>query len=289
MQPIPPSELILNPDGSIYHLALRPEQLANTILLAGDPGRVAKISRHFDRIECSVQHREFVTHTGWLGGKRLSAISTGIGTDNIDIVLNELDALVNIDFQTRTVKKNLTSLDLIRLGTSGSLSAEIPVDSLVSSAFGAGLDNLLSYYFFQPSEKEARLQTAFASFTETLGLSLQPFVAQANEGLVAQAGQGMFKGITLTCPGFFAPQGRTLRAASIIGQAFFEKVGTFRFEEFGVTNFEMETAAIFGLAKLLGHRAASCNAIIANRISREFSAAPDATVDKLILHVLQRL
>lgn len=286
---IPPSELILHPDGSIYHLALLPEQLAPTVLLVGDPDRVPKISRHFDRIECQVQHREFVTHTGWLGGKRLSAISTGIGTDNIDIVLNELDALVNVDFQRRTVKENLTSLDLIRLGTSGSLSAEIPVDSLVSSAFGAGLDNLLAYYFFQPSEKEARLQAAFSDFTKSLGLSIRPVVAQANEALVERVGQGTHAGITLTCPGFYAPQGRTLRAASVIGQSFFDEVGKFRFEELGVTNFEMETSAILALAKLLGHRAASCNAIIANRIRREFSPSSAATVSRLIRHVLERL
>lgn len=283
------SELVLNPSGSIYHLDLHPEQIADTIFLVGDPGRVPRVSKYFDKIEHQVQKREFITHTGWLGKKRLSVLSTGIGTDNIDIVLNELDALVNIDLQTRTVKENLTTLSLVRLGTSGSLSAEIPVGALVTSLIGVGLDNLMHYYGNPVNDRERRLQQSLVKFAAGLDIQISPSAAEGNSELINLAGKGMHKGITLTCPGFYAPQGRTLRLGSILKKSFFENIGQFEFGGVRVVNFEMETAAIFGLAKLLGHRAASCNAILANRITGEFHQEPKKAEEKLILQVFENL
>jgi len=281
-----PSELILNPSGSIYHLNLLPDQIADTIFFVGDPDRVAKVSKHFDKIAHQVQKREFITHTGELGGRRLTVISTGIGPDNIDIVMNELDALVNIDLKTRTVKENLTSLNIVRIGTSGSLAADIPVDSFVVSAFGLGLDNLLHYYDYPASPREEMLRQAFTSFAAGIGTNLNPIAAEADHGLVKRFGKNMRRGITLTCPGFYGPQGRRLRLDSTISSSFFEKIGDFSFEGQRVTNFEMETSAILGLAKMLGHHATACNGIIANRITGEFSKNPKQTEERLIAEVL---
>jgi uridine phosphorylase len=282
----PPSELIINPNGSIYHLNLLPAQIAETIFFVGDPDRVPKVSQHFDRIDHKVQKREFMTHTGELGGRRFTVISTGIGTDNIDIVVNELDALVNIDLQTRTVKDTLTSLKIIRIGTSGSLSAEIPPDSLVVSAFGMGLDNLLHYYDYPASPREEYLRQAFTSFAAGIGTNISPIAAEADHGLVRRFERVMHKGITLTCPGFYAPQGRRLRLGSIIERSFFEAIPQFSFEGLHVTNFEMETSAILGLSRMLGHQATACNAIIANRITGEFSSDPKKAEEKVIAEVL---
>jgi uridine phosphorylase len=287
--PIPASELILNPDGSIYHLHLQPEQLAHTVFLVGDPDRVPKVSRHFDRLDCQVQKREFVTHTGWIGSQRLSVISTGIGTDNIDIVLNELDALVNIDLATRTVRDSLSSLQLVRIGTSGSLSPAIPVDSMLCSAYGAGMDNLMQYYQADLSDQERLLQQQLYDFFRPWRIPVQPFAAAADAELSGRAGKGMARGITLTCPGFYAPQGRSLRARSVLDRSFFDAVSSFAFEGLQITNFEMETAAILGLARLLGHQAASCNAILANRITNEFSARPRQAEELLIRQVLENV
>lgn len=284
-----PSELILNPDGSIYHLHLLPEQLAETIFFVGDPDRVPKVSQHFDRIEHRVQKREFVTHTGELGGKRISVISTGIGPDNIDIVMNELDALVNIDFPTRTIKDSLTSLNIIRIGTSGSLSKAVPVDSFLVSVMALGLDNLLHYYDYPASPKEEMLRQAFTSFAASIDANLNPIATEADQGLVSRFGKNMHRGITLTCPGFYAPQGRKLRLGSILKPNFFEKIGQFSFSGLQVTNFEMETAAILGLANMLGHKATACNAILANRITGEFSSDPKKLEERLIEQVLGSL
>ncbi len=281
-----PSELIINPNGSIYHLNLVPEQIAHTIFFVGDPDRVPKVSKHFDRIDHKVQKREFVTHTGELGGRRLSVLSTGIGTDNIDIVVNELDALVNIDLENRMVKDTLTSLKIIRIGTSGSLSPEIPPDSLVVSAFGLGLDNLLYYYDYPASPREEMLRQAFTAFAAGIGTNLNPIAAEADHGLVRRFERVMHKGITLTCPGFYGPQGRRLRLGSTIEQGFFEAIPQFSFEGLRVTNFEMETSAIAGLARMLGHQATACNAIIANRITGEFSKDPKKAEEKVIEAVL---
>ena len=290
MNPITPSELVLSAEGSIYHLDLRTEQIAHTVLLVGDPGRVPRVSKYFDRIDFTVQHREFVTHTGELGGQRISVVSTGIGTDNIDIVVNELDALVNIDFKSRTIKEKLTSLNIIRLGTSGSLSKNIGVDDVVISAWGIGLDNLLTYYIsWQPSEAEERMQHEFTAFAAKLGVGLRPYAAQGSEVLLKKIGEGLTQGITLTCSGFYGPQGRNLRLKSIFNPSFFEQVGGFTSEGFPITNFEMETSAIFGLAKMLGHRALSCNAVLANRVAHEFSPNPAAAVENLIQQILQKV
>lgn len=287
--PLAASELILNTDGSIYHLHLLPEQIADTILFVGDPDRVPKVSRHFDRIEHRTQKREFVTHTGELGGRRLTVISTGIGPDNIDIVMNELDALVNIDLQTRTVKDQLTALNIIRIGTSGSLSAEILPDDFIVSAFGIGLDNLLHYYDYPDTPREEALRQSFTDFAEEIGIEISPYATEADHGLVKKFSREMHVGITLTCPGFYAPQGRRLRLGSIFQAAFFEKINAFSFEGHRVTNFEMETAAILGLARMLGHRATACNGILANRILGTFTPDPKQLEEKLIEKVLSLL
>lgn len=283
------SELVLNPDGSIYHLNLQPDQLAETIFLVGDPERVPRVSKYFDKIEFRVQKREFVTHTGWLGKNRCSVVSTGIGTDNIDIVLNELDALVNIDLKEGIVKENLTTLNFIRLGTSGSLSADVPVGSLLVSVFGAGLENLLYYYGNPLTGQENRLSRSLSEYCATLGVDISPAVSAGSDLLISRYASGMLRGITLTCPGFYGPQGRTLRLKSILDKAFFEKIGQFEFEGLSVTNFEMETSGIFGLAKMLGHRAASINAILANRITGQFSSDPKELEEKMIRQVLEKL
>ena len=286
-KPIPPSELIINPDGSIYHLNLRPEHIAQTIILVGDPDRVKKVSKHFDEIEFKIQKREFITHTGWLGKKRLSVISTGIGTDNIDIVMNELDALVNIDFETRLIKDELTKLDFIRVGTSGILSKEIKVDEMLISTFGIGLDSLLPYYHFDKNEDENALTESFFNFSKKEGLPVVPTAAEASSSLLEKIGKGMHKGITLSCPGFYGPQGRSVRLKSKLQPSFFAAAGQFKFGHHALTNFEMETSAIYGMSRMLGHRAVSCNALIANRITNEFSKNPKKVVERLIKRVLE--
>ncbi len=284
MNSIGASELILNPDGSIYHLNLRPDQVARTIITVGDPDRVAKVSKHFDQIECKVQKREFCTHTGTLNGKRLSVISTGIGTDNIDIVFNELDALVNIDFNTRTPKTQHTALQIIRIGTSGALQADIPVDSFVASAYAVGLDNLRWYYAYNENQEEQTLQTAL----QTIDLPTRPYVAQGSSKLRQQVAADFIKGITVTCPGFYGPQGRQLRL-SLEMPDFLDRLQAFRLVDQRITNFEMETAGIYSMSRLLGHEALSLNAILANRHHKTFTNDPKGLVEKLIGQTLERL
>jgi uridine phosphorylase len=211
MQRIPESELIINSRGAIYHLDVRPEELAPTIIVVGDPDRVKKVSDHFDKVEHRLQHREFITHTGYIGKKHLSVISTGIGPDNIDIVLNELDALANIDFQTRLIKNELTKLSIIRFGTSGSLQADIPVDSFVASSHGLGLDNLLNFYNYQKSQADKEIVDAFLAQTKMDTGITNPYAFSGSKMLLDKFGDGFYKGITVTCPGFFGPQGRILR------------------------------------------------------------------------------
>ncbi len=287
MQPIPESELIFNADGSIYHLNLHPEQLADTVLTVGDPGRVARISKYFDKIETRSEKREFVTHTGWLGQQRLTVLSTGIGTENIDIVMNELDALVNIDFKTRLPKTEHKALTIIRVGTSGAVWADAPVDALVASAFGIGLGNLMHFYEFAYSETEREILDALSRFAP-FPTAIQPQVFAGDAGLL-EALQLDLQGITLTAPGFYAPQGRQLRAVTKFSSENLHRLNNFQYKNWHITNFEMETAAIFGLAKILGHRAASCNVLIANRISKQFSSDPAAAVEKLIRAVLEKV
>lgn len=281
MQPIPESELIINSRGAIYHLDLRPEELATTIFTVGDPDRVDRVSRHFDAIEHRSHHREFVSHTGRIGKKRVTVVSTGIGTDNIDIVLNELDALANIDFSTRTVKKTLTPLTIIRIGTSGSLQRDIPVDGFVASTHGLGIDNLLNFYRHDASEDESELLHTFATQTQLHHRLAQPYISGASASLLRHFTTGFHHGITVTCPGFYGPQGRVLRLG-LTQPELIDRLTNFTYGPHRITNFEMETAGIYGLGKLLGHHCLSLNAIVANRISQTFSKDNNAVVEKLI-------
>jgi uridine phosphorylase len=281
MQSIPESELIINSRGAIYHLDLRPEELATTIFTVGDPDRVDRVSRHFDTVEHRTHHREFVTHTGYIGKKRLTVVSTGIGTDNIDIVLNELDALVNIDFLTRSVKKTLTPLTIIRMGTSGSLQKDIPVDTFVASTHGLGIDNLLNFYRHDASEDERELLQSFATQTQLHHRLAQPYISGASATLLRHFTAGFHHGITVTCPGFYGPQGRVLRLG-LTQPELIDRLTGFAYGPHRITNFEMETAGIYGLGKLLGHHCLSLSAIVANRVEQTFSRDGNAAVEKLI-------
>lgn len=282
------SELILNPDGSVYHLNLKPENIAHDIIFVGDQNRVEKITKNFDSIEFSQQKREFKTQTGLYKGKRITVMSTGIGPDNIDIVMNELDALVNIDLETRQPKETLTSLNIIRVGTSGSLQEDIPVDSFVMSKFGLGLDNMLrSYLIDEVSNLE--MEDAFVNHTNWDLRKGKPYVISCSEKLekIIESDK-MHKGITATAGGFYGPQGRVLRL-NIQDEELNSKMDNFEFEENRITNLEMETGAIYGLGKLLGHECLSLNAIIANRASGTFSEDPYKAVDELIEYTLDKL
>lgn len=285
MQRIQESELIINARGAIYHLDLRPEELAETVITVGDPDRVKEISKHFDKIEYQRQHREFVTHTGWLGKKRLSVVSTGIGPDNIDIVLNELDALVNIDFETRTIKPALTVLNIMRVGTSGSLQADIPVDSLVASTHGLGIDNLLNFYRHEQNDAEKQLLQSFVTQTQLHNNISYPYINSASGSLLKHFVDGFHQGITVTCPGFYGPQGRVLRLG-LSNPQLIDRLTQFYYGEHRITNFEMETAGIYGLGKMLGHHCLSLNAIVANRVDRQFSKDGQAAVEQLIKKTL---
>jgi uridine phosphorylase len=289
--PIAPSELIFNEDGSIYHLHLHPEQIADTIITVGDPDRVEAVSKHFDRIEHKVQKREFVTHTGYIGQTRLTVISTGIGTDNIDIVFNELDALANIDFQTRLPKEEHRALKFVRIGTSGSMQADIDVDEYVISAYGIGLDGLLGYYLRDLNELESQLKKELDAHLQKhkMQFPLNVEVAAAGTDLIeAFAHKGWTQGMTLTSTGFYAPQNRNLRGKAAFPQLF-DVLEQFSFEGIQVTNLEMETAAIYGMANMFGHQGLSLNAILANRRAGSFSADPKGIVRQLILEALEVL
>jgi uridine phosphorylase len=281
MQRIAESELILNSRGAIYHLDLKPDEIAQNIITVGDPGRVKEISKHFDRIEVERNHREFITHTGYIGNKRISVVSTGIGPDNIDIVLNELDALVNIDFDTRTIKSELNQLNIIRLGTSGSLQADVPVDSFVASSHGLGLDNLLNFYLHESNEEEKQIVHSFVTQTQLHSGFGDPYIAAASMHLLKHFVEGFHQGITVTCPGFYGPQGRILRLG-IANPHLIDQLTSFQFGKYRITNFEMETSAIYGLGKALHHHCLSLNAIIANRIHKNFSKDSLALIGKLI-------
>jgi uridine phosphorylase len=285
MQRIAESELIINSRGAVYHLDTRPEELAPIIITVGDPDRVAAISRHFDSVECKNQHREFVTHTGSCKGKRISVVSTGIGTDNIDIVLNELDALVNIDFASRTIKPVLSSLQVIRVGTSGSLQADIPVDSFVASTHGLGIDNLLNFYRSTHNEEDRELLHAFSTQTQLQQQIAQPYISGAGASLLKHFVTGFHQGITVTCPGFYGPQGRVLRLG-LSQPNLVDNLTSFHFGQHRISNFEMETAGIYGLGKLLGHQCLSLSAIVANRVEKTFSQDAAATMESLILRTL---
>jgi uridine phosphorylase len=286
MQPIAETELIINKRGAIYHLDLRPEELAPTIITVGDPDRVGVVSKYFDRIEVRAQHREFVSHTGWIGDKRITVVSTGIGTDNIDIVLNELDALVNIDFSTRIIRPNPTHLTIIRVGTSGALQADIPVDGFVVSTHGLGIDNLLNFYRHEENEEDSHLLQSFITQTQLHHRVAHPYISGAGASLIRHFVDGFHHGITVTCPGFYGPQGRVLRVG-LSHPDLIDRLTGFQYGAYRITNFEMETAGIYGLGKVLGHHCLSLSAIVANRVSKEFSKDGNAAVERLVVKTLE--
>lgn len=287
MNRISETDLILNADGSAYHLNLHPGDIADTVITVGDPDRVGEVSKYFDFIELKKGKREFITHTGTIGNKRLTVLSTGIGTDNIDIVFNELDALVNIDFSTRSVNQTLRSLNIIRIGTSGAVQADIAIDSLLLSSAAFGLDPLMHYYKQTLSGTEQDLLNAFKA-TLPADAILSPYVASAGANLLSKLGNGEQQGITITAPGFYSPQGRQVRAIAAIPNLM-NIIQQFNFEGQRITNLEMETAGIYGLAASLGHQAISCNVILANRITQKFSMQPVKIMDHYIKQLLDQL
>ena len=275
------SELILNPDGSVYHLHLLPEQVASLIITVGDQDRVAKVSRHFDQVEHRVRKREFVTHTGRVGNRRISVISSGIGPDNIDIVVNELDALFNIDLETRRPKAQYTPFTIVRLGTAGSLQADVPVDHFVASTGGVGFDGLLQFYQAPAQHQHPVVEALRQHFGPLWDFPVAPYFAPADSGLVKAFSKGFHQGFTATNGGFYGPQGRQLRAPVRMPN-YLDIMQTFQMDGQRIVNLEMETAALFGLSQLLGHRAMSLSAIIANRPLGKFSSNPGKTVRRLI-------
>ena len=281
MHQIPESELIINNRGAVYHLDLRPEELADTVILVGDPERVKKVSKYFDNIEFQLQHREFITHTGYIGNQRISVMSTGIGPDNIDIAINELDALANIDLKSRTIKSTIKKLNIIRFGTSGALQLDIPVDSLVASTHGLGFDNLMNYYDYEKSEDDNNLIASFLQQTQMDTSITMPYVFKGSELLINKFGDDFFKGITVTAPGFYGPQGRELRLKSR-SRALIDSLTDFAYNGSRIANFEMESSAIFGLGKLLGHECLSINVVVANRVVQQYSKDSNAAVEKMI-------
>lgn len=286
--PIKNSELILNPDGSIYHLNLKPENIATDIIFVGDQDRVEKVTEHFDSIEFTTQKREFKTSTGIYKGKRISVISTGIGPDNIDIVLNELDALFNIDLKTRQPKSELTSLNIVRIGTSGSLQNDIPVDSFLLSSHAIDLNGMLHSYQIE-AISNLEIEDAFVKHTNWSAKKAYPIVVKNSELLENKlASDKTYKGITATAGGFYGPQGRVLRLG-LQDAELNNKIDSFQFNNHRITNLEMETSAIYGLSKLLGHHAVSMNAIIANRANGTFSENPSKVVADLITYTLEKI
>lgn len=287
MQVLSRADLIINPDGSIYHLNLRPEDIADTVITVGDPDRIPAITKHFDAIELKKGKREFLTQTGYIGRKRLTVISTGIGTDNIDIVLNELDALVNINFSTRQINNELKSLNIIRIGTSGAIQPDIPMGTVLASSFGLGLDALMNYYIQESPEEESGLFYALQQHISDIP-GIHPYFTSADPELMQTIGRGMMQGVTVTAPGFYAPQGRQVRARTKVPDLI-QLLNTFEYQNHRLTNLEMETAGIYALAKILGHKALSINAILASRVRFEFSEDPNKAVEKAIELVLERI
>ena len=276
MRQIPESELILHPDGSVFHLRLLPEQLGNIVFTVGDPDRVATVSQHLDQVDFKLQNREFITHTGWKNGHRVSVISTGMGTDNIEILMTELDALVNVDLQTRQVKEKKTSLQIIRIGTSGSLQEDIPTGTLLASEIAIGMDTLMAYY-----PELSGPQNFGQAIQAELGLSFRPYQAAASTKLLGMLDASIPRGITLTCPGFYAPQGREVRLKPRFDQLI-ERLAALRVEGRYLTNFEMETAGYYAMGELLGHDVLSLNAILVNRPLKKFAADGEKTVERAI-------
>lgn len=285
--PLKESELILNPDGSLYHLHLRPEHLARKIILVGDPQRVPMVSSFFDKIDFVFENREIVTHTGYLNKTRLSVISTGMGPDNIDIVMNELDALVNIDLITRLVKDKHTSLDIVRLGTSGALQRDIPVDAFAMSAYGLGIDGLIHFYK-HAYVCDRKLARAFVKQTRWPRALPAPYVVKGSDRLASMFGEDFVRGITITAPGFYGPQGRQLRLQAAYPKLN-EKISTFGYRDLRIINFEMETSALYALGRMLGHNTLTVCSILANRVTETYSRKPKETMRRLTRLLLGRL
>ncbi len=288
MNIIPRSELIINKDGSIFHLHLKSEHIAKDIILVGDPGRVEIVSSYFDNIEFKIQNREFLTHTGYYKNKYISVISTGIGTDNIDIVINELDAIANIDLEKRIIKNKHTSLNFIRIGTSGALQADVPVDSFLMSKMAIGFDGMLNYYANRNKVSKLEIEKAFIKYTNWNKQLAAPYFVEASEKMINKFGEGIKKGVTISAPGFYGPQGRQLRLETA-DPLLNNKITDFDFKGEKITNYEMESSAIFGLSKLLGHNSVTICAIIANRVKKEYSKDYKPVIKKLIKHVLERI
>jgi len=285
MSRISETDLILNKDGTVYHLNLKPEHLSDTIITVGDPSRVHSVSRHFDEVDFEMNKREFITHVGHYKGKRVTVISTGMGTDNIEIFFTELDALANINLETRKVNPEHRKLNIIRIGTSGAMQEHIPLDSHLVSDYAVGLDTLMCFYNLHQDDFEQRIASGIQ---ESTGLDFKPYIAQGSRLLKEQLAKDMRVGNTVTCPGFYAPQGRKLRL-ELKHPHLLDDLNCFHNEDFWLTNFEMETAGYYALAKLLGHEMLSMNAIIANRITNKFSENVNKVVDDLILKVLNNL
>lgn len=288
MNPIGASELIITPQGKVYHLNVAREDIANTIITVGDPDRVEKVSKYFDVIEFKTQHREFVTHTGRIGQKRLTVLSSGIGPDNIDIVLNELDAVANIDFNTRLPFEKHTALNIVRMGTCGSLQTDIPVDAHVVSTHGIGLDNLMHYYEVHWKGAEADLAHAFTEHSGLQHSPLAPYAVEASGQLLAAFQTGYHHGITVTCPGFYAPQGRVVRAA-LRYPNLVDRLSHFHWQGNRISNFEMETSAILGLCRVFNHHGIAVNTVVANRVNKTFSTQADTAIETMIKNALQVL
>ena len=283
------SELIINPDGSIFHLHVKPEQLADKIILVGDPGRVALVASHFDAKECEVESREFHTITGTYKGKRITVQSTGIGCDNIDIVINEMDALANIDFCTRTEKKEPKQLTLVRIGTCGGLQPFTPVGTFIASVKSIGFDGLLNFYAGRDKVCDLKLEEAFKKHMNWNPQLADPYVIDGDRELVDRiAGDDMVRGITIACGGFFGPQGRELRVP-LADSHQNEKIESFSYGDLHITNFEMESSALAGLSALMGHKAMTCCMVIANRVAKEANANYKNSIDGLIQKVLDRI
>lgn len=288
IKPIEKSELIINPDGSIFHLHLKPHEIADDIILVGDPGRVTLVSEHFDHIEHIVKNREFITHTGIYKGKRMSVVASGIGTDNIDIVINELDALVNIDLKTRLIKPEHKSLNFVRIGTSGGLQEDLDVDSFLMTETAIGFDGLLNFYKNRDEVCNLDIEEKFLKHMNWNPKIATPYFVNASKSLNSKLGDGIKKGMTISSPGFYGPQGRELRL-EIQDKNINDKIRDFRYKNKRITNYEMESSAIFGLSSLLGHNAATVCVIIANRYNKQYSKDYKVAVKKLIKVILDRL
>jgi uridine phosphorylase len=279
------ADLILNEDGSVYHLSLKPENVAANIIVVGDPGRVYRVSKHFDKVDFEMNKREFITHTGTYKKKPVTVMSTGMGVDNIEIAMIELDALFNIDLKRKTEKQEKQCFNIIRIGTSGAIQEDLPVGSEVVSEYGIGLDNLMQYYLLQGSDYEGEI--AF-KLQETLKMPFRPYVVKGSDKLKEKFGEGMIPGNTVTSPGFYAPQGRQIRIP-VANPKFLDQITFFNYKNFWLTNFEMETSMLYAMARMLGHEALSINAILGNRAKGTFSKNPYDTIDSIILKVLERL